>query len=187
MIWSDLYQDILPHVPGCPEPLLDDAIRRAAVQFCRESHIWIEQISNVYVFKNVTRYSLDIPEGSEVIALSNIETESGNGEIQWPSVNVYGLMTFKSMTTNATLSVWVVLMPSQDATGLPDRIGLHYREALIEGALAILQAIPGRDWSAPNFVQMHKMAFQQGIVDAKQRRHRGNTERPMRVSPRFLL
>ena len=37
MIWSDLYQEILPHVPGCPEPLIDDALRRTVTKFCRDT------------------------------------------------------------------------------------------------------------------------------------------------------
>ena len=33
--WSDLHPDVLPYVPGCPDPVLDQEIRQAAVEFFR--------------------------------------------------------------------------------------------------------------------------------------------------------
>lgn len=193
MIWSDLYQEILPHVAGCPEPLIDDALRRTVTKFCRETHIWKEQLDDIYPVSGVTRYQLALPEETQLLELSDARYNTGNGKTsqvpmnEWPTVNVFGLLTFSEDPGNKPIQIHGILIPSKDATGVPDRIGEHYRESLIHGAIAMLQEIPKRDWSAPEYASFHKAEFNSGIFEAKRRKARGNTERPMRVAPRALL
>lgn len=189
MIWSDLYQDILPHVPGCPEPLVEDAVKRVTVKFCRDSHSWKEQINDLYLIEGVDRYEIGIPEESELLEICELYFKNDTPLLDWPSINVFGLISFDRPVKpkEHPLVVKVVLVPSKDATGVPDKIGDHYREALIHGAIGILQEIPAKDWSNPQLAMYHKGEYQNGISEARSRAANGNTKRPMRVAPRFLL
>jgi hypothetical protein len=186
MIWSDLYNDIQPHVPGCPEPAIEDAVRRTAMRFCRDSHIWEEELQSVYLANGVDRYQVELPEETAVLSLvSAIQRKSADetGKEVWPSINVFGLLHFSPLPDpdQGPVEIRAVLKPSRDATGLPDRIGLDYDEALVHGAIAALQEIPGRDWSNPNMVSYHKTIYFDGVAEAIGRRARGNTDRPLRV------
>jgi hypothetical protein len=188
MNWSDLIQDILPHVPGCPEPMIEDTIRRVATKFCRETQTWEEQLNDLYVVEGVERYDVDLPEESELLGISHLQ-QDGRPVNYWPEVNIFGLISFHKAPyiKSGPMEIKVILVPSKDSTGMPDRIGEHYREAIVGGVISTLQVIPRKDWSAPELAAFHRETFNEGLREAKSRKMRGNTDRPMRVAPRPLL
>lgn len=38
--FTSWYEDVLPYVPGCPEPVALQKIRQAAIDYCRQSRAW---------------------------------------------------------------------------------------------------------------------------------------------------
>ncbi|MDF0750281.1 hypothetical protein NLU14_08565 [Marinobacter sp. 71-i] len=188
MIWSDLYQHILPHVPGCPEPLVEDEVRRTAIQFCRETHLWEEELLSVYPVHGVARYQLNLPEETEVLSLASAvqrKDKNKDGTALWPSINVFGLLHFDPPLDpdEGPVEIRAILRPSRSSGGVPDRIGLDYDRALIHGAIASLQSIPGRDWSNPQMVAWHTTKYTDAVTEAWVRRATGHTEKPLRVTP----
>ncbi|WP_417518727.1 hypothetical protein [Marinobacter sp.] len=186
MIWSDLYPLVLPHVAGCPEPILEDTLRRTAIRFCRDTHAWAEELASVYPAEGITRYQLTLPEGSELLSLAHA-VQANNA--LWPRVNVFGLLHFDAAPNpdNGPIEIRAVLHPSRDSTGLPDRLGLGYDEALIHGTLATLQEMPGRDWTNPQLVAYHRAKYLESVAEARTRLSQGDTERPLTVRlPSFL-
>lgn len=190
MIWSDLFQDILPHVPGCPEPLIEDALKRVAIQFCRFTHIWEEQLEDIYPINGITRYSVNAPEGTEVISISYCATKTTPvPKSNWPQINPFGLLKFPEQPdpSKGPLEIRAILKPTRTATGMPDQIGLHYQEALINGALAKLQEMPRKDWTDLQLSAYHQTLFDESVREARFRKANSNTDKLMRVAPRHLL
>ena len=74
--WSDLHPDVLMYVPGCPDPVLDQEIRNAAIEFFRRTRVWTEWLEPIYTSAGVREYDLDLPSGSEVV---RIEQATRNG------------------------------------------------------------------------------------------------------------
>lgn len=192
MIWSELYNRILVHVPGCPEPTIEDAVRQTAIEFCRESKIWEEQLDSVYPVSGISRYEIGIPEESAVVSLASAiqgKTAIEVGEKYWPSINVFGLLHFESIPDpdKGPLEIRAILRPAEDSTGIPDKIGRDYATALIHGAIAELQSMPNKDWSAPNMVGYHQNIFNSRLSDARLSRATGNSESPIRVTPQPFI
>lgn len=192
MIWSDLFPYIAPYLPGCPSLLITDNLKRAAINFCRDTHIWTEQIDDIFPVEGVLRYELRAPEGTKIIALSEIyrgEDSNKRPVNDYCSLNAFGLLTFdKSVTESGEpIHVRVVLEPSVDATDIPDDIGHRYREAFINGALSFLMMMPRKIWTNPEQAMLHDQKYNQMLGEAKVSRANGNSERPMRVAPRHLL
>lgn len=188
MIWSDLYSRILPHVPGCPEPMVEDALRNVTRQFCRDTHAWHEELHKVYLVKGIARYEMELPEGTEVLSLASAvqrKTPERDGTPVWPTINVFGLLYFDPIPDpdDGPIEIRAVLQPSKAAEGAPDRIGLDYDTALIGGTVAQLQAIPNKDWSNPQMVAYHMASYDNGVAEARRRRATGNTDKPLRVTP----
>jgi hypothetical protein len=52
---------------------------------------------------------------------------------------------------------------------IPDRVFYAHREALVNGALASLYLIPGKDWTDQKLSAYHRTAFESAIVRAKSR------------------
>lgn len=190
MNWTDLIQDILPHVPGCPEPLIEDTLRRVARIFCRDSHVWEEQLPDIYPVNGVTRYQASAPDETEIVSLSQCQTKTTPiSESNWPIINPFGLLTFDKSPNPAKgpLQIKAILKPTRDASGMPDRIGLHYSEALINGTIAKLQEMPKKDWTDLQLSIYHQDKFDNTVREARFRKANGNTDRDMRVAPRHLL
>lgn len=192
MIWSDLYSLILPHVAGCPEPMLEDALRRTAIRFCRDTHAWQEELASVYPATGITRYQLELPDGTELLSLASAIQRTDptqSGTVHWPRVNVFGLLHFDPApdTDKGPIEIRAILRPSRSSTGLPDRLGFGYDEALIHGALATLQEIPGREWTNPALVAYHREKYHESVVEARTRLHKGDTERPLSVRPHSFI
>lgn len=188
MIWSDLYNRIRSHLPGCPDPLIEVHLRETAIRFCRETKIWEETIEEIYPLEGVTRYKLNLPEETRAISLLSAiqgKSESDEGESLWPSINVFGLLTFDEQppTDKGKIEIRLILRPSDDATGMPDRIGSDYDTALIHGCIATLQSMPKKDWSNPSMVPFHHNIYTARVNDANIDRATGNNEEVLRVKP----
>jgi hypothetical protein len=69
------------------------------------------------------------------------------------------------MTTNVVSGMGTTSLDEQ-IPQLPDRLFENYREVIVSGALAILYAMPGKDWSQPSQVAYHRERFEMGIIAA---------------------
>lgn len=59
--YSDLYNWIMPEVPNCPPPLIDQHIYAAFRQFCRDTNAWNETQPLLTIRANVATYPIDLP------------------------------------------------------------------------------------------------------------------------------
>lgn len=192
MKWTDLFSRVMPHVPGCPEPMAEDAIRDAAIKFCRDSHLWREQIMDLYLVQGVRRYDLDLPEQTEVTALIAAwqrKPGSNHKTAVYPDINVFRMVRFPEALDpdKGPVEMHVVLQPTRDADGMLDAIGLDYDQALIHCALERLVVIPGKDWTNPNMANYHRQKYLESLTEARMAKANGNTETPLRVTPHPLL
>lgn len=188
MIWSDLFPRIRIHVPGCPDPIIETILRQRAIQFCRETKIWEETLTAVYPVPTITRYQLDIPAQTQLLSIVSTmqgKTATYPGIELTPTVNVFGLMTFDTEPdpTNGSIEVRAILRPSDDASELPDRIGLDFDTALIHGCVASLQAMPNRDWTNLQAIAYHENIYRDRVSEAYLLRATKGNEEPLRVRP----
>lgn len=56
--WSSFLQWVAPWVPGVPDPVLEDAIRTAAIDFCRRSRTWRVELSPLSVVALTYQYAI---------------------------------------------------------------------------------------------------------------------------------
>lgn len=61
-LFSDFLPAILVDVPGCPDVAVEREIRNAAIQLCRRSLCWRQQLNPVQVLANVSGYTLNSPQ-----------------------------------------------------------------------------------------------------------------------------
>lgn len=60
-LFSSFLSGILIDVPGCPDLLVEREVRNAAIEFCRRSFAWRQQLDPIAVTANVGTYSLESP------------------------------------------------------------------------------------------------------------------------------
>lgn len=201
---------VRPEVPGCPEPIINDAVVQAAIRLCSESRVWVERLAPIDVFKDIGEYELIGPYPSEVIApvavawddiplgMTTLEALE-NGVSNWrdtsatrPShyfmTGVRRIRLYPMPDADGTDKVQVTaeLIPDEDATELPKWLLDDYRVAIENGAGASLLAMSNRAWSNPQKAAVRDRWFSYYIGQARNRRARGFTNRPTSVRMRRI-
>lgn len=67
--FSSMVEDVAPHAPGCPTPMVVDALRRAAIRTCERTLLWRHVQPKFQLQAGVHEYSFDRPVGADVHAV----------------------------------------------------------------------------------------------------------------------
>lgn len=166
--WDQFLKDVLPDVAGCPEPVAEHAILRAAQQFCAAAHVWKLWLDNVATLATSTDYDIALEPNSELVKLERATLDGRDITIttteslpsDWKTntagiANCLFTQNRKTMTllpaqaAGLILRVEAVLKPSNAATGIDDAIFDQYVETIAMGAKARLMKQAGKPYSNP--------------------------------------
>lgn len=202
--FDTLYRRIMPRVRGAAIPVVDEAIRQAAIEFCQRTRLWRDEDE----FK--TSDSLDyepmvVPHGAvifeiesarfngyplEVITKRWLEDhvprwrEQTSSQAKWitqSQPNTIRLVPAAAGTVHLDL----FLQPSNDADQLPDFMIDHYSRVLADGALAELYAMPG-DFQNPGLAGFHSQRFNESLDGLFDSHATGQQAAPVRVKAQFM-
>ena len=67
VLWSSFYPLILPEVGGCPEPVVDAQLLRAAVDFCDTTQLWVTSLTAINAVSGTGEYALTSPVSETVV------------------------------------------------------------------------------------------------------------------------
>lgn len=201
--WSDLYPDVLMYVPGCPDPVLDQEIRNAAIEFFRRTRVWTEWLEPIYTAAGVREYDLDLPSGSEVVRIEQATRNGSPLELEGfrtvPSDLAQGAVPGPlALTTADRVTVWLSqavnqadrvqvrasLAPTRAATGIGAALFAQYRQALAEGAKFRLMRVPG-PLHKPREAEEARQLFEREIAVASVDGWRAHTNVTPRARPKW--
>lgn len=212
--FSTLTPDVAVHVQGCPPPVIENALRSAAIDFCSRTGIWRKNLDAQNITGGVYDYTLNPPSGALVhkvlqVKCDNIPLTPLTAELLMakfptqPDTNVerrstptcYSMIDQRSIQLVPVpldsiingLKVMVSLRPTLDAAGVDSIAVDAYAEVLVHGALQRLVAIPEKPWSNPKSVEYHGHEFSVGISRARADAERGNTVANLRVAMRPFI
>ncbi len=207
---SKLYSRILPHVQGCPEPLVDQAVIDTAIDFAQRTQIvfttsrpvpLIDGKSTYYVYGDygleadlitgVFIGSRELTLASSPAALHDLMPGWATAEASEPTVyscfGEEGSITVypKPLNSNgAAMQIIATWAPGMDATTIPDELGRGYFAELVEGAKAKLLSMADRKWSNPAQAGLAAQKYESGVVDARIRAIHGKAAGSVVVRPR---
>lgn len=183
MKFLDFAPFIRPEVQGCPDFLLERAVRDAATDFCRRTDVYLAEPEYIQISAGVNEYSVTIPTGTELnhivdiynnnIALSPVsftellkrlgdEDTRGNPKYYAQRDNTDFYLA-PIPADKDTLRVLYSLKPTSSSTSIPDTIGKEYREIISHGALFRLQMMAGQPFSNPNFGAINRDLFEKEV------------------------
>lgn len=197
---SDLRPKVMVNAPGCPLPLVDDAILDAVIDFCNRSRAYRYTPAQITVVAGTADYTPTIPAGTVIASLISAELDDepidialpGNIPASWateqgsptaavrPSKTQVGLRKVPDVA--GTLDVVLALRPALTGTSYPDELHDLYREQIAAGALARLYVMPNKPWSAPDLVNDARANFDAGISAAEYQADRGSANAPARTA-----
>lgn len=189
---------MLIELPGCPQPLIKQALLGAADEFCRRTYAWSEVQEPIALQPDVRDYELDAPTGGRVCAV--LGASVGGRMLQpiqptlisdrAPPVGFNlaidrGLLSLYPTPSQAeTMVVRAAYAPTESATTLPDFLGWDYRDAMTGGAKANLMAMAGKPWSQPDHVAFQRQKFDDAVATALAEELHGRTVGTVTLRPR---
>jgi hypothetical protein len=189
--WSSFYPYVQPHLPGCPEIVIEAHLQEAAAEFLELSEIWRFDIDPDFTSKNTSDYPISVPTNSilENILFLYIDgtpmTRVSDKHFSPPKLangsTVTGLPSYFSIVGDTTIRMYPtpagkhtfsglgVLKTKLTATGVENFIFETYGRAIAAGAIGRLAEIPGKEWSNPAIAAYYNAEFSNTAAKAKGR------------------
>lgn len=183
MKYADFSQFIRPEVQGCPDYMIERAVRDSAVDFCTRTDVYVAEPEFVTIVQNVNEYDLSIDAGSELnhildvfnnttklkpvsysVLLGALGNESTTGTPQYYAQRDNTQFYLAPIpATTESYRVLYSLKPSSTSTSIPDTIGKEYREAISHGALFRLQMMAGQPFGNLSLAGTNRDLFEKAI------------------------
>jgi hypothetical protein len=189
---DDFFPYILPEVLGCPDPVLRNALRLTAFDFCNRTHSWTEISDPLPLIDGVKDYDLDVPTGAYAQTVRDVWLGSRRlkpvsmAQLQewmpdWQTAAASEPVYYNLAVERGVLSVYptpvnvgtralvcrTVFVPTAAATVLPDFLGQDQLEVIAAGTKYRLMLMPGVTWSNPQLGAFYKTQFDAGVTDAQ--------------------
>lgn len=197
---SDFQTDISLSVGTLPEPVLENAIMGAAIEFCERTRAWVEDLNPLTIVGGVPDYELDFDDVTMVLIgltdvfingrqchpenlqnirrtssdwISRVQDQPGFYYMQSPTV----IRFFPGFSEAATglITSSGSFKPHRKSRELPDFLYNDYYDAIAAGAEARLFSMKGRSWYAPQDAQVSKNRFNAMVDEAKLRAMKSRT------------
>lgn len=207
--FTSWYDDVLPWVPGCPQSMALNVIRKAAIEFCDRSWAWIYYPAGINVVNGQMAYAFTPPANAvvtrtlqvwyddepidpatpdELNALfQNWRTHTGTPQYhtQDDERNLLLVPTPDADLTGG-LKMRVALKPTITAVDIETRIYEEHREAIASGAKARLMLMQKKPYSDPNQAVIEQDKFDSAINTTKIKIIKGFSRAPLRNVAQFF-
>jgi hypothetical protein len=196
---------VRPSVPGCPEPVLLDAILRACIEYASRTKFLQETIT-VNTAIGATAYTLATGTGTEPIEIRSIKRDttglnpSGRYDVDAEGLDLSegtptdfylesdgSMIIYPAPDAAEALLVKVAVAPTNSATTVSDAFLVAGRiDKIAAGAKAILMLMPNTPWS-----NTQDAAIQVGIMEAAialetLKQAKGGTRRVLRTKASYF-
>ena len=166
---SAFFPRLLPSVLGCPEPLAQQALLDSAIEFCGRSLAVTTTLDAVTLREGLASFEVETPTNTTIAQVLNLwfdgreiapsaytdatDTSASKGEPRYffgediDEVFNITLLPAPDRTVRGGVIVRAALKPTRSATTVHNILFERYSPAIVDGALAILMAIPDQQFS----------------------------------------
>lgn len=189
--YSELLDEVLPNLAADPsDPVTENAIKRAVIEFCAQSWVWKYLPDAIDVTAGEANIDLEPLPGTDIAAVIAAELQGlpldaksldwlNANEPRWRSergtpryytqtdTEQVILARVPDASSTAGLTLTLALQPSHNATGFPKWIFNQYVYALADGAMAKLMLMPAKPWTDVVNGQDRRAKFDAAIANAR--------------------
>lgn len=183
MKFSDFSPYIRPEVQGCPDFIIERAVRDAAIEFCRRTDVYVTEPEFITITPGVNEYSVSLPTSTELNHILDIFNDTqaltpvGYSDLlrRLGDETTTGTPRYYSQRDNTDFYVAPIpgaadsfrvvysVKPTSTSTSIPDTVGKEHRETISHGALYRLQMMSGQPFSNGNAAGMNKALFEKEV------------------------
>ena len=200
--WDVWFPEVMPSAPTAPDPLVRQALCRAARQFMRRTKAWMEWLEAEQTQAgNGVEYEFALPAQTELLRVERATVNNRPFTItsyrEWqrdwtqPGETERTLVTRDLVSFNLTGAfsandtVQVTLLPARNAPGIPDHLANRYLAAIAEGAKSDILMRPGTDYYNPELAGRAALLFEQAMDEHGVDVYRGHTSAVPRANPKW--
>lgn len=192
---SQFFSRLLPYVPACPEPLAQQAVVDAAIEFCESTLIDVVELDPETTVKGVADYNFTLPPQTNLVTVTKVKLDGafiaqvtadvGRG-VSLPSglpVMCYvsevdgsiSLTLIPPPADSKELSVICAVKPTRNATQLSDKLFNDWADAIVELALYRIMSVPGQPFSNPESAVFYRRKASTAMSNARWESSRGRS------------
>lgn len=176
-------------VDGCPDPVIEQAVLDTCIDFCIDSGALKQTLDQVLTTANAAEVDLDVPTSYRLVRVHKLwidGTEIGSPHDDqanaWDfhdtakagAALIKGVPRRYVHVANETIRLYPIpdkvytvscraaLKPSRSATTVDDALFEDHMDAIVDGALARLLAMPER-WGNAGLAMRHQDAYRRGV------------------------
>lgn len=194
---ADLTRLVSAIVPDVAEPVVQEAIIRAAMRFFTETKTWREEIEVDRPRKDAYITEMLAPRGAEIVAVLDASINhrpiqlAGDENMEVPRPGTYitsvygqGQELFFNGRFGGAEKVYIrcALRPFLSATAIPDRVLSEYQDILISGGVMETMRMNPAAWNNPQMMDYYRSEFLNGIERNRNRGRSGRTHAARTVS-----
>lgn len=202
MKWSDFSPYVLPYVTGCPEPVMEQHVKLAAIEFFRRT-LSYRQVLDPVTTDGTALVPLDAPMQTQIIRIKSVTV----GDHDFPLVETargfelsrtHPGREFAFTQDGSTLVVYPIqpagiqviaeaaVAPSVTSTTLDDAQAQQHMQDIAQGAIASIKRVPNQVFSDLAGSPMHQAMFEARVSTIAAKHSRGVMAAKMRSFPKFL-
>lgn len=155
---------VRPYVSGCPTPTIESAVNRTIVDFCRLTQIWEEELRPVYVAAGDTTFEAVKSDRQQILVVSKLTLDDEETDA-FTAKPPRQIILDEAREATATAVVTAILAPAFGCSTVPEVVE-PWLEAIENGAIARLAAMPGFEWSSAETHNYRQGLFQKQTDDA---------------------
>lgn len=212
LAFSTVTARVLPYVTGCPIPVVEIAIREAAIDFCERTHAWREDLTAINVVDGTSSYALapamPVATGEVVTPLvvkydsavltpldsitvrvmypdhPDAVNKSPSQYYQFTEQQTINLVPVPDASITGGLEIFAAIRPLRSATGMDLAVLTKWGWVVEAGALHRLCVMPGKNWSNPKLAEFFGRRFMSGCNTTNAEARKGYTGRGLGVRMR---
>jgi hypothetical protein len=190
MLYSALFAEVLPEVPGCPDITMERAIRDSAIEFFDTTLAYTVDQPSVAVTAGLSVVNLAIPASTRLVQLLRAQIGRRVLEritrdqlmasgVSWQTdTGTPVALTFESDTSIRLLPACdesmtdglylrFAVTPTRTSTTIPDALGERYFRELATGAKSRLMLMEGKDWANQQMGIAYRSMYERMMREAR--------------------
>lgn len=201
--WDLWFPDVLVNATMAPDPLVRQAVCRAAREFLRTTKAWVEWLdASATVAGTGVEYDFDIPPQAELFRVDQATLNGTPLGVQsfrarnkdWTTDESSKSLISRDQVTYTlvglfsagdVVQVQATLIPTLKATGLPDFLANRYFEPIAEGAKAIVLMTLDTEFYKPDLAGMCRAKFVSAMNTHAVDAYLGHTTSVPRARPKW--
>ena len=194
---------VLPYVNGCPNQTAIFHLRQAAITFMRKTLCWQAELAPVLSVIGREVYPIPLLDDSRLVKIlryrlgthydSGLLTPGQGRDFRHLNVQADAIWSDDRVnfhvsplpTTIEPMRLIVALRPSDDAMEIPESVFEHYIEAIAQGAISTISAIPRQPFTDMQQAAMRDEAFRRETSSAATQVSKGFAAANGRVRAHF--